>query len=206
MDSTTYELLKPDVVTAAKTTARQWPGTIDEEDAEQEIWALLIEAPKSIDVLSQMERPNRVSTLTLYGHRVAARYRDDYELFSGNYLYSTDYVRRLLDADILVFSGDRPDKLTFSEWVDITEAFAKVQQRNAGYADLIARVFIQGEKLQSGADRMQLTRAVDSLTKEMNRVHTSRVLNYTEGPGTRRVMSNTQAEYYTAEQTGTQVR
>lgn len=194
MDGTTFRILEPDVRTAAKSVARDWPGVIDEDEAEQEIWAVLLESNKTTNVVCEMDRPNRIDTLKLYGHRVAARYRDDYEFFSGNYHYCTDHVRRLLEADFLSFRSDKPGSITHTEWVDMTAGMERLRGKNASYAFLIEDVFVRGAKLETGAERKQLTRAVDALTVEMNRHFNSQQLNHTEGPGTRQVISNEEAQ------------
>lgn len=196
MDTTTYELLAPDVLTAAKTTAREWPGTIDADDAEQEIWTILLEAGQnSLDILAGMDRPQRISSLTVYGHRIAARYRDDYDLFSGNFNYSTEYVRSILEEDALIVDDGRPDSLTTTVRLDLTIALYRLQDRTARYADLIRRKFIDGEEFEhSDPDRKALDRAVDALTRDMNRSNRSRQAEWADGPGSRsRVHQNAEA-------------
>lgn len=194
MDQTTYNLLAPDVKTAAKTTAREWPGTIDEQDAEQEIWLELLDSgQKTIDIITGMERPNRVATLSHYGHRIAARYRDDYEVFSGNYTYGTKQVRRLLESDALadVDPGfwtlpetelkklDRPDEVSVTEHMDLLVGMQRLVKKNANYADILVQAFMRNEP--SHTYRVELTRAVDALTVEMNRSNSAQRFDHRNG-------------------------
>lgn len=192
MDNTTYELLKPDVVTAAKTAARGWPGIIDEDDAEQEIWLRLLEAGQStLDKVAGMDRPLRVSSLSDIGHQIGARYRDDYELFSGNFRYGTQEVRKMLEDDALAGVHDgsvgplwalpdtviqqltKTESMTVTERIDMMLGMKKLVNESAPYADMLVRVFVEGETGLDGSGRKELTRAVDALTRNMNRINLS---------------------------------
>src|SRR5690606_24191413 len=121
-----------------------WPGIIDEDDAEQEIWTRLIEAGEHTQVLlSEMEKRNRLASPVEIGHQIAARERDDVEVFRGNYFYGTQHVRRLLkDENLLKFEGDRPDSISHTEWIDLTNGMRRLRSKNAAYTHLIGEVFL----------------------------------------------------------------
>jgi len=212
MDRTTYNLLAPDVRTAARTTAREWADVIDAEDAEQEIWLLLLSRSDDLpQQIAALEKPARVSYLIEVGHQIGQQYRDDYELFSGNYVYGTRQVRKMLEQNALagVDEGSgiplwelpeteikqlqRTDSMTVTERIDLLIGMQRLVRRNASYADLLVRAYLYDDFDRTN-DGKALTRAVDALTKEMNRVHLGRKADYTEGPGIRQVVSNSKAQ------------
>lgn len=216
MDTTTYNMLEPDVKTAAKTTAREWADVIDHDDAEQEIWLRILDAGQNtIDTIAGLDKPARVSVLTDIGHQIGMDYRDDYELFSGNYTYGTRQVRKMLENDALAGVEDesgvpiwelpesiikqleRTDTETVTERIDLMIGMSRLLKRNASYVQLLRDVYLNGVTPDDGTERKNLTRAVDALTKEMNRVHIARKAEYTEGPGTRKVLTNAEAQKLT---------
>ena len=196
MDTTTYKLLEPDVSAAAKTVAWKWPGTIQEDDLRQEIWLRLLEAGASTtDKLMEMDQPLRLSSLSQIGHQIAAKERDDYDLFSGNFFYSVDHVRALLEEDALVRITDDPGSLMHSERLDLQTALDRLRDRNPRHAFLIGEAYFKGVKFsQEDPDRQALMRAVTNLTLEMNRSHRSAIVAQHDGPGSRKAMSNEQAQ------------
>lgn len=201
MDNETYKLLEQDVRAAARVTGREWADVIDADDAEQEIWVRLLDAGvKTWSEIAGLEKPARVSVLNSIGHQIAMQHRDDYELFSGNYVYGTDQVRKLLGKgdfiDIETF--DNASDLSFTERTDLISALERLKKRNAAYVNVIGRAFVAGDELDS-TERKNLTRAVDALTHEMNRTNKARRAEYSEGPGTRKVTSNAQASFRTGE-------
>lgn len=218
MDTTTYNTLAPDVKTAAKTIGREWTDVIDADDVEQEIWLLLLDRSDELPgEIAALDKPARVSYLTEVGHQIGMQYRDDYELFSGNYTYGTRQVRKMLENDALAGveeeSGiplwelpetvikqlQRTDTETVTERIDLMIGMKRLLKRNAAYVDIIKQAYL-GTDFDRTNDGKQLTRAVDAVTKEMNRVHIAQIADYTEGPGTRKVLSNSQAQAATAKQ------
>lgn len=212
-----YKLLEPDVKTAAKTTAREWDGIIETDDAEQEIWVRLLESPSSLAEISGMDQAARVSALTRIGRQIGSGYRDDYGYFSGNYQYSANEVREMLDRGALEanptdgdFGSDMPpiweyeasiiqqfertDTETATQRIDLALGMRGLRDAASPYFAIIVNKFRNG----IGPDHWKTTtRAVDALTHEMNRVNTRRKANYEQGPGTRKAMSNDQAQKLT---------
>lgn len=84
----------PAIEKAANVVALKWAGTIEADEAVQEIIMRLIESPGSLTKLSEMTEKARQGSLIGIGHQVASQYRDDYDAFSGNWYYSTEDVRR----------------------------------------------------------------------------------------------------------------
>lgn len=182
----------PDIKRAAARTAREWEGVISADDAEQEI-ALALLADTYAQRVAEMEPGARADVLTRIGTHIASRYRDDYDYFTGNFRYSTREVREILERGALYEERTRTD----TERLDLDEGVELLRKRNPRYAELIGRRYLRGEDLPGGTERKELTRAVDLLTNCMNNVHRNRRTGYTEGPGTRKVISRENAAWVT---------
>lgn len=189
---TPIEKLLPEIQQAAKKTAREWNGIISADDAEQEIVIRLLEDTYAEKLLS-FDQNARTETLEKIGRQIASDYRTDYDHFTGNFFYSTNDVREILERGAL--HEERVS--TNTERLDLDEGMALLKRRNERYAKMLCRRYLAGEEVK---ERMVLSRAVDLLTDCMNNVHRNRELNYTEGPGTRRVMTNTASIAYLAKQ------
>lgn len=201
--------IKDDVKRAARTTAREWADIIDADDAEQEIWLRLLDSSKNyLEQVARLERETRQALLAKIGHQVGMKYRDDYELFSGNHRYGTYQVRDLLEAGVLdrvadeslavwelpesvVRQIERTDNETLTEMIDLFEGLKDLARRNPRYAEVVVANYRNGEPIHE--HRKDLTRAVDALTVSMNNCHRRKVAEYEEGIGTRKVISNEKA-------------
>lgn len=182
----------PDIKRAAARTAREWEDVISADDAEQEI-ALTLLADTYAQQVAEMEPGARADVLARIGMHIASRYRDDYDYFTGNFRYSTREVREILERGALYEERTRTD----TERLDLDEGIALLRKRNPRYAELIGRRYLTGEQV---AEKMALSRAVDLLTNCMNNVHRNRRAEYTEGPGTRKVISRESAAWITKSQ------
>lgn len=202
MDDTTYKTLAPLVQQAAFTVAGKWPGIIkDPRDLQQDIWVRLLEAGQhTIDVLMSMDRNNQLVTLRDIGHQLAAKERDDYDLFSGNWTYSTKDVRDLLKNGGLFATPEVPGDLTHSVVVDLRGGYEKLVKKNAAYAETLTQTFVHENVDSTTNGRKALQRAVDALAIEMNRYRRGREEAHTGGPGSRTVMSNTDWERATGDE------
>jgi len=205
--------MMPDVRTAARTTGREWEDVIDSDDAEQEILIRLLELTETkLRELYELERPVRIKLLTEIGHQVGMKYRDDYELFSGNHTYGTRDVRKMLENDALAGVDEesgvplwelpesvisqitRTESETVSERIDLLLGMKKLVHRNARYGFLIQEKYVRGvEFANEDPDRKAVDRAVDALTREMNNTRRRRVAEYEDGPGARTPVSSTKA-------------
>lgn len=179
---------------ASRHVARDWPGVIEEDDIRQEIWIRLIESPKAQNALRGADSALRFDLLKRWATQIASSYANDYELFSGNAFYGTDHVRNLLKSGLLVVMrrdlGDMKETLT--EFLDLHDAFGYLK-KTSEYAQVIWNAYIEGKTPENGAQERRVQRAVTALTDAMNQAHKRRFATYTEGPGTRRVLSNEQA-------------
>lgn len=170
---------------AAHIVARKWPGVIDADDVNQEIWVRLLSQKTS--ALDALDPDARLRTLVRIGDQVAADYRNDHEVFSGNVYYGTDDVRALLKKGLLAKRREDLDAAseTLTEFIDLHEGAVMLRNTQPQHAAVVSDVFLFGNE---DDDRKRATRAVDALTRCMNRVHTTRYAH--EGPGSRRAISN----------------
>src|SRR5690606_36305277 len=93
----------------------------------------------------------------------------------------------------------RPDALTISAIIDLSLGLKQLFLKNSTYAANVVNRYAYGIKPEDGKGRMDLTRSVDALTREMNSVSRRRKAEYTEGPGTREVVSNAKAHVMTSQ-------
>lgn len=187
-----YQQLEPFVSQACRSVAAKWPGLADYEDLQQDVWVKVLKSNGTLDALLAMDSGDRVHNLKRMAHRIAAKMRDDYEVFSGNYMYSVGMVRGLLKEGALSYEpsssglgrpvrasegmdfvrvggGDNyPGALVPSVCMDIKRAFKKLQQTNARHAHLIHKKYVKEERLDK-RDQSAADRAVVSLTTLMNR-------------------------------------
>lgn len=184
--------LEQAVETAAAEVARQWPDVIDAEDAAQEIWVRILESPQTVERLQGMDGTRQVRALIAIGSQIASEYRSSYELFSGQVVYSLADVEVTLLRGVLAGS----QTTTQTERLDLDEALAMLKERSPHLHRALVDEYVLGiYDKSSGSARKTLSRARVELTKLMNRVHASR--RYSDGPGSRKAISNSQAAFVT---------
>lgn len=200
--------LSTEVGKASKTVALQWPGIVEADDVEQMLYQHLLERPNVLNkLIEDFDDKQRLNAIIKLGHQIAAGERTDYEHFSGNFRYSVEDVKRLLEDRAL--HNDSPE--LGSSWsvaeeftnggdfesavirkssgeLDLQRGMDRLIVANPSYADIIRRRFLGGETFDN-AERMHLHRALTSLATQMNRSFKRSHAERTDGPGTRRVMS-----------------
>lgn len=216
--TTLIEDLLPQIKKAAKSVAYQWPGAVEQDDMEQDIIVRLLEAEGVLQKLYNSEDKERLQALIWWGNQIAIKERADYEVFSGNFRYSVNEVKRLLAGGMLrgqnpatgsswsaedYLSGDNSFEdavLTrYSTEMDLTRAMKVLAKRENGYARvIIIRYLLKGEL--DAAQRKTLSRALKSLTDEMNRSFKRQHVESPHGPGTRHAVSNATAQRISAKQ------
>lgn len=194
--------LQRDIERAARHIQLEWPEVVDSwEDMASDIMALLVKDNQGIKI-QQLDPKAKRKTLHMIGQQIASSMRDDYEHFTGNYLYSTNEVRSILGSGILKeltetvelpgtdrdwAVGDKKS-VTRLEHVDVLNAFNQLEGHHRG---ILIRRFNQGEQLDN-VDRKDLTRAVDRLTDILNRTRRRQASQH-NGPGSRKAISNSRA-------------
>lgn len=178
--------LSEEISKAAKTVAFQWPGVIDAEDIEQTIYLHLLERPNSIEkLLEEFDERQRLNAIIKIGHQIATQERADYEVFSGNFRYSVNEVKRLLEHRAL------------HNAMDLKNGMAELERKNSKYAEVIVRKYLRGELFakEDEASRSRLKRALTALTTEMNRSFKQQRDH--DGPGSRKPVRASKAHYVT---------
>jgi hypothetical protein len=175
---TDIETVLPDIRRAAKRVAGRWPQVVTEEDMVQTLSLHFLEAPGALEALINLPSAKRLGRLIGIGHDKASGQRDDLEVFSGQFTYSVDEVRRLLDRGSLEGQLDGYNAAT----ADIETAYGELQVKNEGHAKaLYSRYVLQVVPDRDGPEKDVLSRAVDSLTLHMNRVSRSARYEFSNG-------------------------
>jgi hypothetical protein len=142
------------------------------------------------------------------GHQIASKERADYDVFSGNFRYSVDEVRGLLEGRVLhqsnpalgsnwsiaedfIKGGEFEDAVLtkLSSETDLLRGMQRLVKLNYPYAEIIGRRYLTDESLAEAVDRMRLMRALTALTTQMNRSFKQQHAERPGGPGTRKAMS-----------------
>ena len=206
MTSPEDEQLRKDIRSAALSVHVEWEEVIEVDDLQQEMWVHVLQREYVADLLG-MDKPARAKVLRMIAQHICRAERDRYHYFSGNFYYSTREVRKLLrDGELSPdWEGDikspryDPDKVTntkgqMDDYIcsvrDLNAAYAVLAREDSAYYATITNHYVHGINTRDASGGKKLTRAVDKLTRIMNRLH--RTPRY-EGPGTRNVVANHQA-------------
>lgn len=163
----------PDMRRAARTVAAKWPQVTTEEDMTNTLVVHFMEAPGALQTLAELPSDKRVARLTAIGHERASAERDDREVFSGQFTYSVDEVKQLLERGALAghvngFDAGREDLL---------QAIRTLHGRTPNYADAIWLRYDQAGK----PNRDALSRGIEALTTLMNRVSSNERYQFNNG-------------------------
>ena len=191
----TIELNK-DIAKAAKAVSLDWPGVIEADDIQQELWVRVLESEKTLNAITNSEPALRMDLLKRMGVQVASKYANDYEVFTGNIFYSSAHVRRVLESGLLTATRRDLAEMdeTLTEFLDLHESFDVLKRINQEQAQAIWSDFVEANfDKTSPAARKKLSRAVNHLTDLMNQAYKRRMASYEDGPGSREVMSNARA-------------
>ncbi|AKQ07621.1 hypothetical protein SEA_SMEADLEY_53 [Mycobacterium phage Smeadley] len=182
---TTYDELEPVIRRASKSVAFQWPGVVEQEDLEQELWAKLLAEPNTAKKVLELERRARDRFVTRMGHQLASQERADYDHFRGAYNYSVKEVKELLSQKILT----EPMSNFKAELLDMEDAFEELKDKTPQYVDAISRRYVAEAIPSNTTERDALSRGIAKLTDEMNKVAKRRFSERLDGPGTRNNVS-----------------
>jgi hypothetical protein len=205
--------LSKEIGKAAKTVSFAWPGVVEADDIEQDIYLHLLERPGSLEKLLTFDDKGKLNALIQIGHQIAKQERIDYEVFSGNFRYSVDEVRNILEdrglhgddpalksswsvAEDFTTGGEFEDAVLnkSAQETDLVRAMERLSRNNPHHTDLINRRYLAGESLND-ADRKELYRALTALTTEMNRSFKRQHAERPDGPGTRKAVRSETAHY-----------
>lgn len=176
-----YTLLSGSVQRAASTAAYKWHGLLGAEDIEQELWVEILESPATTEKLEGSDADLVTDLLARMADRICIKERDTYEHFSGQFRYSVNEVKTVIEAFFL-----RSGEELLIDLVDAEVAFDLLTETNPNYADAIFRRYALGET--PGSDKPfedALRRGLTKLTDLMNRNFKDREREHRDGPGTR---------------------
>jgi hypothetical protein len=175
---TLIETVLPDIRKAAKRVAGRWPQVVTEEDMVQTLSLHFLEREGSLEALIKLTADKRLGRLIGIGHDLASGQRDDLDVFSGQFTYSVDEVRRLLDRGALEGQLDGYNAAT----ADVETAYGELQVKNEGHAKALYSMYVLRVVPENRSPEHQvLLRAVDSLTLHMNRVSRSARYEFSNG-------------------------
>jgi len=185
---------------AARSVAYKWPQVTSAGDMANEIWLRLVESKGSVQTLAAMSPDERAACLVKIGHQIASGMRDDLDYFSGQFTYSVQEVRTLLEKDVLCYEVAGFSAATHDIW----SALGRVSPR---YRELLYRKYRDGETFtKNSAEERAVVRAVESLTRMMNRSRKTDEYEYHNGNRARSSVSSGRAraivdvDYYGEEQ------
>lgn len=182
--------LLPVIQRAAKSVAFQWPGVVDEDDVYQDIWLRLAESDGSVEKILGMDGKAQYRAIVGIGHQLASGERSDLDHFKGSYSYSVYEVKDLLKMGILL---DDPPASFRAERVDLVEALAALEKKTPQYAESVIERYFHSVIPAANAAEVRLSRALTSLTDEMNKVSRTRHSERDDGLGTRQILTSAQA-------------
>lgn len=212
--STNVMSLSKEIHKAAQSVSYQWPGVVQAEDLEQDIYVRLLETPGSVEqLISEFDDKSRLNAIIKIGHQIAAQERTDYEVFSGNFRYSVNEVKRLLEdralhnenpelssnwsvSEDFIKGGEFEDAVLnkSSSETDLRRGMERLRSDNPNYANVLMRKYFSDEAITTGADITRVSRALTALTTEMNRSFKQQQREH-EGPGSRKPVTATAAHY-----------
>lgn len=152
----TYEF---DIAKFIRATARrQATGVMDPEDLEQDLWVFYLEEiqPRGYHDAAA------VDLLKKQAAKLDRQERIDYMHFRGSFIYTPGMVRTLL-ADAVWCEVE--DAFDIEGRVDVTRALSELPHRTQRK---LFYWFGRGERADSPAEKMAISRAVDQITATLN--------------------------------------
>lgn len=175
-----YTLLEEPVKAASRRASNNWYGLMEPDEIEQELWVEILESPATSGKLADSDPNHITDLLARMADRICIKERDAYEHFTGNYRYSVNEAKVLVEEYFL-----RNGEELMIEIVDVEVAYGQMTETNPNYAEAVFRKFALGEPVDSGWERDRLSRGLTKLTDLMNRNFKERERDYRDGPGTK---------------------
>jgi hypothetical protein len=172
------EIVLPDMKRAAGRVARKWPEVTNQEDLFQDLVIHFLDRPGSLEALALLPSDKRLARLVAIGHERASANRDDLEVFSGQFTYSVDEVRKLAERGAVMESVQDYDAPS----LDMQQAMTVLKRRNRDYWSALIEKYVNGiSPERNSAAAKVLERGLESLTTLMNRASTARKYEFTNG-------------------------
>lgn len=159
----------------------RWNNLLPAEDIEQEIWLFLMENPSAQRYLLEGNKAEIAKALITRADIICSKERLSYDHFTGNFHYTTEEVRDLLDE----LTTERVE--LDPGLVDLDLAMADLEDEDSAYYFILHEAYVAGVEPKYSIEK---TRAVDKLTTIMNRKRSQREMDRTEGLGTKPKITN----------------
>ncbi len=156
-------------------------NAFDWEDISQSMWVWFLENPTQYNNYIVMEDCSK--ELRKVAKQEVYKANNAWEFYSGNYTYTPGEVRGLLSEYLLDVSLE-----AVSEHVDLVEGLLMLKSDAPSYFKTVIDKWVNGTE----GNRGMTTKSVDRLTQLMNQVNKAARYSY-EGPGSRKVLTNSQA-------------
>lgn len=180
MSNELYELLNESVERAAKSASFRWHGLLEAEEIEQTLWVEILESPATAHKLEGADKDLVTDLLARMADRVCIKERDEYEHFTGNYRYSVNEAKALVEEFFL-----RDGETLLVDFVDVEVGLDQLEDTNPNYHHAIVLRFVTGESPTDDRGKNNLKRGITKLTDYMNRNYKEREREYRDGPGTK---------------------
>ncbi len=191
---TSFTKFSSQVRRAARAVSYQWPGLLDIEEAEQELWAHLMARAGTIRKLRDaFDDRQRLNALVEIGQQIGNKALTDYRIFVGDFRYSVNQVKQILVKAAEQEREPECNLLTGSALLDLTRGSEALRNRNSDYADAISKRYRDGIVPKQGAQAFRLSAALTALTTEMNRAFKQAHAERSDGPGSRKRVSRAAA-------------
>ena len=171
-----YELINEQVAREARRAQARWNNLLPADDIEQELWMFLMENSSAQRYLLEANQAEIAKALITRADIICSKERLSYDHFTGNFHYTTEEVRDLLED----YTQDRVE--LDPSMVDLDLAMADLEEEDSQYFFILHEAYVAGVE---PSHRQYKTRAVDKLTTIMNRKRSQRELDRHEGPGTK---------------------
>lgn len=154
---------------------------VDWEDVSQDMWVWFLENPTQYERYLELGDPHQY--LKKVAKQCVYKQNNANEYFTGNYTYTPGEVRGLLGEYLLDVTLE-----SVAEHVDLVEGLLLLKSETPSYFKTVIDKWVHGTEGNTG----MTTKSVDRLSQMMNQVNRSARYSY-EGPGSRQVLSNSQA-------------
>lgn len=187
------ELGEP-VTKAASWAANTWHGLLEAEEIESELWIEILKSDATLKKVQKADPGLLFDLLSRMAARICMKERDDYEHFTGNYRYSVNEAKFLVEEYFL-----RDGETLMAEYIDIEVALEQMLttdkdlesrgRRPTRFYEVLYRRYALGQTASQGGDMQRQTRACTKLADLMNKNFKDREREHRDGPGTRTPMA-----------------
>lgn len=186
--------IMPELTKAARAVAYNWPSVTTADDIRQDLAVHFLERPGSVDKLMELDSDSRTALIIRVGNQLAKAIRDDFDLFSGRFIYSVNEVKTMLKA-----LGKDRSKSFNAAYADLSYALDALNDNNPDYYEAIKKRYVSG----GSPNKDSLSRGLVVLTTNMNRKRVSEEYEYHNGGRFRNNSSarkQTDADYFGVEE------